>query len=536
MTTETKGSAFTRRTLVKGAAWSVPVVAVATATPFASASPLCTETSLFNTTAAAKFLGGNLLSTDLDNVAQLYGVTATETAGGATEVTNSNNLDVSALNTIFLGLSGTAGLVSSLLTFLTDTEAGLVAQFSRANEAGPSYPDANAIGASGAVTSTGAIALSANDDAPDLARVSLGELLAQIGGAPLSTLITGVTDLELIIGAVAGRASADIDCVEADTVESILREYLVAHLRLVVDSPVVGTIASTLGGLTIDTSLLATAINPILAALNALQVTIAGLTVGIVAGPATTTVIVDTSPILGSPFPSSPNEPVRLDWGNGAVIVDLGSLLGPAFGSISNNLNNLPPNTLLLADASLPTGQLGGALNTLIQELVDRLKDTITINISIPLQASAGIVTLDASVTISGTLRQFLENGGQNATVTVGGSGVIAAVVNPIINTTLKPLLPAVGQLVLDQVETLLGNSTTIFDPLNNLISALFTYLAPVLSITLNEQNAPVGNVSGALGGFYSVAALHIALLNDLDALDLVLASGSVGANSIRTP
>src|SRR5690606_21979581 len=70
-------------------------------------------------------------------------------------------------------------------------------------------------------------------------------------GYDLGTVLSGVADVSLEIGAVAGRASLDgCDYMWGADIEDVLdREYLAAGLVTEIDSPTVGTLSQTVSGL-----------------------------------------------------------------------------------------------------------------------------------------------------------------------------------------------------------------------------------------------------------------------------------------------
>ena len=70
---ETGHSAFTRRTLVKGAAWATPVAAFSLSAPAMAASPLnCMPAgTLFDAQSRARILSGTIGGADLDALAEV---------------------------------------------------------------------------------------------------------------------------------------------------------------------------------------------------------------------------------------------------------------------------------------------------------------------------------------------------------------------------------------------------------------------------------------------------------------------------------
>ena len=145
-------SAFTRRTLVKGAAWATPVAAFSLSAPAIAASSSCLPAgTLFDATGTGRTLSGSILSADLDGLASVNGATAEVDATTAPADEETNPLSASALNAIQLNLTGLADTLSDLLNFNTTT--GVLNQYGYANQ------DGTVRGASGAVADDGTIRL-----------------------------------------------------------------------------------------------------------------------------------------------------------------------------------------------------------------------------------------------------------------------------------------------------------------------------------------------------------------------------------------
>ena len=76
------------------------------------------------------------------------------------------------------------------------------------------------------------------------------------------------------------------------------------------------------------------------------------------------------------PIPNTENAALQADLAAGTITIDVASLLGGAYtGAISPFLNELSPNTRLFVDAPLPTNAAASLVDTLVDDLIERLKD-----------------------------------------------------------------------------------------------------------------------------------------------------------------
>lgn len=488
------GSSFkrpvSRRTLVAGAAWSVPVVALATATPAMAASPgECLPVgTLFNSKARGTMLSGTLAGLDLATIANLHDVTANEVAGGAAFDEQKDPLAVTALSGITVNLGGAAVLLTDILSGLIDADAGVLNQYAYAHENG------DVRGASGAVGDDGTLDTAPGDGWPELASLDLHRVLTHLTGNGVADLVDQVAGLDLSIGAVAGRSSFNSLC---NPPEDLNRDYLIAYLKTILTS-------NTIGGL-----------------VDGINSAIAGLTGGLVG-------LINAIPLLGAvltvdslslqlgttPTPAGDGHPLQITLGEPATVtVDLGALLGGAYtGTESPWLNSLPANTRLFVDAPLPTEQAATAVTTLIDAVLG------AVQIDIRARAVLGIL----EVQITGSLADLLSG---------------TATVQPALAGLTSALLQAIGGVIKD---ALLDDDVLapLMTALNAVLSNLFTVLTEVIVLTVNAQNDADGAVPPQFQGLpmnqYDVAALHIGAVNFLNLLNLYLARGSGGANTVR--
>ncbi|UVY84850.1 choice-of-anchor G family protein [Brachybacterium sp. NBEC-018] len=529
-----------RRALMRGAAWSVPVAAAAVSAPALAVSATCLpEGTLFDAQSRGMLVSGGIAGIDLDTIAEVNGVhaqafdPAAPGADGTVSDTDANPLSVTALSALTIDLGGVAGTLSSILDLVAGQDAGVVGQYAYANEAVGGTNTAE-IGSSGAVGDDGAVTLDTSSaNPPALGHINLYSLLQNATGlSGVSALVASISDLTLDVGAAAGIAEMDSLCVAPTlataSADEVQRDYLLAYLRLLVESDTVGGLLSGLtdaldGGLDVSTS----AVWDILEGVPLLGSLLAALGESALEVTAT----VDLTQLTGSPLPDEENAALQLDLGEGTILIDLASLLGGAYtGDISTWLNELAPNTRLFVDAGLPNDAVTSLLDTWVDSLVERLKDLITVTVR------AGSVTgLGATgLLIQGSLRQFLE-GGATATFVLLGIPVN-------LGALLNPLLASIGGVVQGTLDTLLNDNAvvnTALDAVGSVLTALFTVLEGVLRITVNAQNASSGVEPAAYSsispdGRYDVAALHIELLGALNLLNLSLARGSVGENLPR--
>lgn len=483
MSSDTPRAGLSRRTLVHGAAWSVPVVTFATATPAMAASPIipvCLPAgTLFNSQGRGKLLSGTILGANLDTAVEVEGVHAFVNPTTPDSITENNTLTVTALNTITLPLTAPSRSLTDILSWTTGGPAvGLLNQHAFAHENG------DVRGASGAVADNGDLATAPGGGWPELASLDLKEVLTHATGPDVSGLVASVTNLNLSIGAVAGRTKFNSLCNPPTPLD---RDHLVAGLKVVADSPIVSTLATALNtplsGLTVDSAAL---------------LGLLGLD-----GLASVTITTNTTALLAANIPAATGQPLAMNLGAGQVVVDVAALLGgPYTGTTSDWFNGLSPNTRLFTDAALPTGGVTALLDSWVDALIEVLKPLITINIKL------GLATL-----LSVSLADLL---------------------------TTNSLA---GNVVLIALETLLGSAGTlnaVFDGVNTLLSQLFTVLEEVLVITVNAQNGP--DVGGTMPADfaalpvdqYDVAALHLGVVGLANVLDLFLGRGSGGVNTVR--
>lgn len=538
----TERAGLSRRTIMKGAAWTVPALMVATSAPIAAASCWPGGT-VFDSHGFGKFLSGLIGNQTLDSLVSINAAKA-DTPGPATpqDVTDFNSLNVSALGAINVDLSGTGALLSDLLGFLAPANVGAYNQYASAHSSGQST------GASGLVSNNGVIDTGVSAGNVDVGSVDLKVILESLVGSSLGGALSNVADLKLKVGAVGGRAFVDNTNCNPDNSDIVDRKYLLAYLRLLVKSNVVGALSTALSTLlnTLPANVTTSSITSLLSSALGGLGPVGSVLGNALASAANVSVAINTAPLLTQPIPQGTGKALQVDLGAGSLLLDLGAVLGGAYtGNVDPFLNSLAPNTRLFVDAGLPTNAVTTILNDWVTALIEVLKPLITITITSHVDTrvlGTGAVT---DLNFSGSLAQFLAG---NATATLKIVAYVGGVAAPPLNVDLSPivntLLPAVGNVVLTALNTLLkpaGVLNGIFGGVNTLLSGLFTILQNVLVLTVNAQNAPSNGGGRPIPlplqnlpiGRYDVAALHLGLVQTA-LLNVMVARGSVGPNRPR--
>lgn len=526
-------------------------------------------------------LSGSLLGIDLDALVEASGVEVTNDGGRSLEHSGAaaplgddayaNPLNVVALSAV------DANLGQGVLQLPLDTSTGALGQYGQAKG------DGLGVGASGYVTDTGAIATAPGNTYPDLATLSLSQLLAAVNPS-VSALIGELTDVSLTTGAVAGRADlhgCGAAWSGAAQPDELTRDYLASHVFTEIRSDTVdaladeitsvtGTLQTTANGLIGDSGVLSGVIGPVVGTVTSalgLVTSVLGLRVKPNATTATVSALtLDLSPVqdlLTEPFGDAGGV-VSVTLSSGLVRVNTAALLDTAYpGEYSDGLNGLAPNTEPLRDPHVLDTlalRLGDVLEDLIDEvdaaLVEALDAAqVTAIISIPLQRCSVLCLtnnwVDAGalgVTVTGSLAELLQDEG---TVTVDTSVLnslgLGALLSPLVNALVSGLTGTVGGLVGAAIDTVLRplaalpptTMSTLGTPIVALVSTVYRelYLSGVVSLTVNAQNDPLAGSpepadwAGLPEGRYDVAALRIGVLGALPANDvrLYLGRGSVG-------
>jgi hypothetical protein len=549
----------------------------------------CANDTIFATRAAGKLFGGSMLEADLDEVAELTsmrvtndGVTAHPDPPTATEVALDagtdpgglvawkNPLGVEVLDTVNVPLTGTP--FAGFLQLDTGTGVGVLNQFAGAGGNGYS------LGASGAVSDSGAVSLSRepNGNAPTLGTLRLSTLVEELTGTALASVVSGVSNLSLELGAVAGRAT--LDACEADWTNDVAahldRSYAMAALSAELETAVVKDLGVTAGHALDGVQVRADTIDDVgsevgdgvrneikTGVTNLLAPVLGGLTIGgiTVIGPA---VSLDLNAVrnLTTKTVTDDTGTVALNLATGQVSVDLAALLGEAYGGQgldgqpTHGLNALDPNTELVLNAGVTNalvGALDQALDAWVADMVASVKTAVSAataetQIVVMLRGTVLGLTLDVArldIRTGGTLSQLIANAAQtDATVTVlddVADPLLAEAIRALV-APLAPTLEATAEKdsarivgtavhkVLDAAATQLGaDLTTATGPVvTTLADVLDGYLGVngLVSLKVNAQNDPVTGAGSypdwesgnrqVQDGRYDVAALSIGVLH----------------------
>jgi hypothetical protein len=276
-------------------------------------------------------------------------------------------------------------------------DVGVLNEYARAKGDGSSY------GASGAVTSTGAIGSGTPNQN---ATIDLSKLL---GGSIVGT----VADLNVQVGALAAAATQN-------AAGATSGDYKIANLVVNLQSPALATILTTLDGVltTVDTTL---GTLPVVGGLAVPGVSLTNLP--------------DLTAVLGT-FNNSlldGSDGISIDPATGTIAINVSSLV---------NLNNLPPNTNLVPYIlGALDGLVSGALTNLTTGVQAQLTKVIgSTLLGVPLlplvqpvlDAALGAVITPLVTTATGALSGAAT--GQAALLDAGTGGLIGDILNGVLD------------------------------------------------------------------------------------------------------
>jgi len=543
--------------------------------------------SPFTTRASGKLLGGSLVGIDLDNLAELDGISGVNDASGVTitppppqsnslgENAYANPLTVTALSTLQVSLG-------DLLLLPLNADLGVDNSYVQVNA------DGTSTGATGAVSNSGAIQTTASQPGPNpptFATLQLSSIVQSAFGQSLSTVVSGLADATLDVGAVASSATLDA-CAATWTgsiVSSLERQYAVAGVDLDLTSPTVGTLVTDTsaavtgldatvenlaGNAGVLSSLTTGLTGQVSALLNTLglglgSITISNLDVGID--------LDDVNGLLDDTI-SDDAGIVSIDLVTGQISVDLDGLLGAAYGT--TGINGLPANTQLLINDEI-LNALTAATTEALVNWVDDLEGAIraalesmtvsaevvvnvlqgsgppvaSITLTIPEVSLAGLTAGTPLVTTSISLAGGAACGFLTAilcglldTLTGGLAANVSASLGAALNSAL--FTPVTGVLATTRT-ALLALTAPVVTLVSNATDVLFGEDS-LLSLTANAQNSPnpananpqpAWTVEGPDAatkstGQYDVAALRLTAV--ATAVQLDLARSSVGTSAPR--
>lgn len=513
-----------RRALMQGAAWTVPAVMLSTVAPAYAASTYCPGGALYNAQARGRFLSGALGTVNLDNLVAFRGAHAAAWdpnsaypgyPGPATSPTyfdtQVTNVDLAALNLVTASVG---------LSLNTGAAVGVYKNYAYAER------DGHEIGASGAVTDSGAINVTGgNANAPQLGTLSLRTILSNVlsPSSTVSNLVNNTAALDLTIGALAGRAE------QTACTLAIARTYLISYLRLVANSAYINGLSTAITGLTtVDvnaavTAALRTLLLPLLNVVPALLRVTTSLSIG-----------VNTGALTGQ-IPADPSSSLSINLSAQTATLDIGSLVG--------GLNNRAPNTRLFIDAPLVNSQSAASLVTgWIDSL---LSNVITVTGTVRIEVLGGL-GIDTTLTVNGSLANLLN-----------GTGVTGNVAG--LQVSLGTLATSIGTTVLATLKSSAALATALAN-VQNLLGWIFSVLQSVILLVLNLQNAapvpatppppytlpadfanlPADTANGNVKGQYDVAALQVQVATGIllsasyPVVNLHVGRGSVGETFVR--
>jgi hypothetical protein len=419
------------------------------------------------------FLSGSALGVDLDSIVKINSAAAVNTGSPAT-VTQLNPLGVTLLNSLNVPL-GPVNLLkgNGLLTL------GAV------NQAAIARSNGSAIGASGAVSDSGAIAVGGKDGVPaSTAKLDLGGLLASSLG---TNLVGGLVDADLSVGAISANAT------QATGVNgNQVGHYNIASLKLNLQSPL---LAGLLSGLNLGSQ--QSQLTGLTGSLNALPLsTLLGPVLGLLgtSNPTlTATNIPNLANIVAAQDLTLGSNGVTVDLANGKITVDVEALLK----SLGLDLNNLPPNTEIV---KLILDAVTKNVTNLAKGAVQKLKSDIT--------AAVNNITVTGSATGLGL--PLLTPLGTVVPISLTSiTPQIDGVLNPVLDTVLTP------------VQSLLGSVT------GPLLDPLFNALEKVLSIRVNVQNKS--------GGAFTERAIQIRVLPNGAGVNTTAVNDSLATVNLAT-
>lgn len=488
-----------------------------------------------------RVLSGSALGIDLDTLAQVTGVETTNdgsraqvspgTATDSGEDGYSNPLNVVVLQALELDLT-------EVLQLPLDNSTGVLGQYGQAQSTGLSSAGA------GFVDDTGAISAKPGGGYPQLGTLRLSSLLDSLG-YDLGTVLSGVADVSLEIGAVAGRASLDgCDYMWGADIEDVLdREYLAAGLVTEIDSPTVGTLSQTVSGLV-------TTLNGAVAGLVGNGGVASELLTGLLGVVDLGVVSTSQSEITGATIDltavsdlatatrSDEAGAVAVNFGEGTIRIDTAALLARAYpDEYGNGLNGLDPNTNILDDPAV-VEELSEALTEVLADWVDAVDDAVQAaldGLRIEAQLVVSVILLSTvNIAIDASLDELEAGDGINAT----GGLVLSDLVNGATGL-IGPVLAGIIRGTLPAVSATLSSLDLAVDPLVEVVADVYSalFLDGIVAVTVNAQNDPsTGDAepadwAGLPDGRYDVAALRIGVLDALGDADvrLYLGRASVG-------
>ena len=486
--------------------------------------------------ASARQLSGELLGTNLDEIAELSGAEV-ENLGGTEDVIEANPLELSVLETTLIDIPG--GLQVPLKDII---EVGAANQYGAAHPGGTSHAGV------GAVSDNGGVGSGTDAGFPSNANFDLSNLLGE-------ELTDVLADVELELGALSAEAHL-VAPTDGTGEYSPARDYAIGSGHLVLEVPAIADLVAGIEGKVgeVDEAVnsLAGEGGVIAEALKALEPLTAVLEALGADAEITATIETDLQGALDKvlDLPVGAGGPVEIDLRNGTISIDLDALL-------EGGLNGQPANTEVIGQAVIDglSATLGDALDQLLTQVTDAVSEALmAAEVNVKVFAEAALVgTLDLS--LNATLAEILSG---DATVENNSAG-IAGVVGSLLEPAIEAIVPAIGGVIEDVLTGADGKLTTLGSTLAGLVDQLTDALDPalqklaeVLSVKLNVQpDQPEGSAreqllavspfahdaADAVSGEFSVAAVQVTVLQGEEpAAKVALSKASVGPNAVDEP
>ncbi|MBL3682371.1 hypothetical protein D3229_08515 [Leucobacter aridicollis] len=470
---------------------------------------------------------GQLINLDLLDL-DLASLGFTQTSFPAKPGPDTGQLDLGVLGneTIRLG----DGLQLPLLKNAQGQGLIHLGELGAASSYSESLSDASSKASSGVLGSGGSIAVSPNTGVgTDPAYVDLTDLLDQLNVSGLTDSVLDQARVELGSLATSAESASDV----------VTSEYVLAGANITVRSPLVGTIATNLGGV------VQTAVQPVNdlvesdGALNKLLTTLKdalnGFDLGVAkikVGAATVAIDgIDTvgasvvEQLISTPIANNSGS-VSIDLGTGEVTLDVAKLIKEADGS---DVNSLPANYNVVSAEFVQAVTTGiteslAGITTKVTTILNSVLNNLAVSLDVQVEACAVLCLADGGVKVAGTLAQFAGTDPTppklTTTLKIAGLVDVGALLNPVLTIVLNTITTVTGptiQGVLNTVSAGLGNV------INPVVKAVTDPLEPVLrgvldqlvTLRINEQPTAVPvNGDGDLGvGSFTVRAISLGLL-----------------------
>ncbi|MES2170615.1 MAG: choice-of-anchor G family protein [Actinomycetota bacterium] len=432
--------------------------------------------------AQGQFLSGTIAGTNLGDIVAITPATATND-GSQASVTETNPLDVSALNTVHLTGSNSDVDLNNVVNTGAAANGGVLPQYAEANNNG------TATAASGAIGSNGAIGLGDQGNGGS-ATVSLQNLLnSQFGSV--------IGNLNLQLDAIAAHADGNSDAVTGT--------YRLDGAHLTFTSPALANLTNQ-----VDTSL-----QPVESQLNNLGSQLQGIGLNglnLDGGSLANATVTATLSNDGNSLQNAVNSVLQSSYGSGGVTLD------PSTGTVTvdlaalhgGSLNNKPIDYELLSDAAV--NQIVSGIETTVSSIADGVTnktqsvlDGTTVNVA----AHADALNSGLLGSVGGSVGSLLGGLGLGAVVPSGSSSGSLATLDANIHGTIQQLL---------------GGSGTA-------TAGLTVAGLPPVSLDASPLLSTVGSILGPVGGGNAVSGLTDSLNSSLVAPLAASLTGDGGTN-----